>query len=1357
MNGVTSAGYLRYPHVHGELVVFVAEDDIWLAPAEGGRAWRLSADAAQVSHPRFSRDGTSIAWTSWRDGNAEVYVTDPEGSAADRLTYWGDNTTRVAGWTSRGEVLAITAAGQPETQFSWAYAVPVLGAPPTRLPFGPVSDLALEETGTALLTGRMVREPAYWKRYRGGTAGKLWIAGPQDPLFTRVLAGLEGQLASPMLIGGRLFFVSDHEGTGNIYSCAPDGTGLVRHTDHDGCYARNPATDGQRIVYHVAGDIWLLDGPDAPAPRKLEVTLGSPAAARAPRLISAKDHLGSLDCDQTGQASVVEVRGTVHWLTHQDGPARALSVGPDARARLPRVLGEEGRVVWITDASGADALEIASVTGEPRSVRIAEGLIGDAISLAPSPDGVTVAVAAHDGRLLAVDAASGRVTELATSDDGVIDGLSWSPDSAWLAWSQPGPQPLSRIRLARIADHEIIDVTDGRFADTDPVFTADGLYLAFLSRRSFDPVYDAQSFDMSFPFGSRPYLVPLAAETPSPFGPLPGGRPVGQDPAASGENPDSAERSAVTLDVEGLPDRVVGVPVPEARYSGLRTVKGGLAWLREPIAGVLGESAADLDHDAPRPALERFDLRKREVTELADELDWFEVSGDGTRLVVKDRDDVRVLPSERKEEDHASGEVVTVDLSRARFQADPAALWRYAYAEAGRLMRRDYWVPDMSGVDWDGVLDAYRPLLDRIRGADDFADLLWEVVAELGTSHAYVVKAGQTSVRPGPGPEAVGQLGADISRDDSGRWVVDRVLPGESSDPRARSPLAAPGVAVRPGDELVAVDGQPVDPARGPWPLLAGTAGKPVELTVLSSGGRPPQTPPDRGDPSPQTPLGGDSIPPAEPCLRRVVVVPLRDERRLRYQDWVAGRRRLVRELGEGRLGYLHIPDMVGEGWSHFHRDLRTEMRFDALVMDVRGNSGGHISELVVEKLARRVIAWDVPRWRQPVSYPQEARRGSMVTVADEFAGSDGDIVTAAIRLLGLGPVVGTRTWGGVVGYTELHTLVDGTQLTIPQLAFWFEEYGWDVENYGVDPDVEVLNTPDDWAAGRDPQLETAVRLALEALEKQGPAVRPDTATGPVKARPPLPPRAPAAAAPVPGLTLVTSPDRVAATRVTSPDRVAATRASYDAVAVAYADAMSDELRHKPLDRALLTAFGEQVRRSGASPEAGSRVWDVGCGPGHVTAFLAGLGLDAAGIDLSAAMVAQARARHPDLQFSSGSMTALPARDGSWAGLVSFYSLIHMIDDADVRTALAEFRRVLADGGLLLLAVHDGQEVRHSGEWFGARVDVSFRFFEPGWLAAELERAGFAVEAVTRRQPYPGAEVATERAYLLARARLRAE
>ncbi len=1126
-----SSGYLRYPHIHGDLLTFTAGDDVWLAPAVGGRAWRLSADDVPVSYPRFSRDGSRVAWTSWRDGNPEVYSAEVDGSAAARLTYWGDPQTRVTGWTAAGEVLAITAANQPAAKYRRAYAVPGDGTPPRLLPFGAVNDVAIEDGGTALLTGSVAGEPAFWKRYRGGRAGQLWTATAGDPLFTRVLADLGGQLGAPMLIGGRLFFLSDHEGTGNIYSCALDGSGVTRHTDHDGWYARNPSTDGQRIVYHVAGDIWILDGPEVPEPRKLEITLGSPAAGRAPRLISAKDHLGALDCDKTGQASVVEVRGTVHWLTHKDGPARALHIDPVARARLPRVLGDTGQVVWVTDAAGDDALEIAPVDGtslegargegasETGVVRLAEGLLGHVLSLAASPDGATVAAAADDGRLLAVDVASGQATELAASDDGAVSGLSWSPDSAWLAWSQSTIRPLTRIRIARIAgpaggsggvvppgQHgEVMDVTDGRFADTSPVFTADGLYLAFLSQRAFDPVYDAHTFDMSVPFGGRPYLVPLAAQTPSPFGPMPDGRPLGQE---NGDDP--AAEPTVTVDPDGLAERVVAIPVEEARYRYLRPVKGGLVWLRAPVTGVLGEGGAGPDDDGPRPALQRFDLRTREVTELVGALDWFRVSGDGTRLVVRDRDELRVLPSARKHDD--SGETVTVDVSRARFAADPAALWRHAYGEAGRFLRRGFWTPDMSGVDWDGVLREYRPLLDRIRSAADFADLMWEVLGELGTSHAYV-----TAAWTGPRDYVpVGQLGADISRGESGRWVVDRVLPGESSDPRARSPLAAPGVVVSPGDELVAVDGQPVDSRRGPWPLLAGAAGKPVEIVLargddppepaLLAGGTTPQDPPDPGGNHPPRPPLGGALPPRG-HMRRVVVVPLRSDRRLRYQDWVAGRRRLVRELSEGRLGYLHIPDMMGEGWADFHRDLRTEMARDGLIFDVRGNSGGHISELVVEKLARRVIAWGMGRWLQPETYPQEARRGPLVTVADEFAGSDGDIVTAAIKLLGLGPVVGTRTWGGVIGIEGRQGLVDGTTVSVPRYAFYFDEYGWGVENYGVDPDVEVLITPDDAAAGRDPQLETAVRLALDALDKQPSPLPPKVATGPVKSRRPLPPR----------------------------------------------------------------------------------------------------------------------------------------------------------------------------------------------------------------------------------------------------------
>jgi tricorn protease len=683
-----------------------------------------------------------------------------------------------------------------------------------------------------------------------------------------------------------------------------------------------------------------------------------------------------------------------------------------------------------------------------------------------------------------------------------MTGLAWSPDSAWLAWSQPTEHPadanihqLRRLRLARVAEGEdrVFDATDGRFTDTEPVFTLDGKHLAFLSQRDFDPVYDSHFFDLSFPYGARPYLLPLDGKTPSPFAPELGGRTIGEPAdkpegasAAGGESAsaDDATPGAaagggpsvppVPVEPARIDERIVAIPVPEGRYSGLRAVKGGLAWLRKPVTGELGIGVARPGDDTPRPSLERFDFAKRDVSELAGDVDWFEASGDGTRLVISDQGKLTVIPAERKADDDNPDDKVEIDRSRARFQLDQPAMWRQAYAEAARIMRHDFWVPDMADVDWDAVQDEYRPLLDRITAQSEFIDVLWEIFGELGTSHAYAHQAGG-----GDATAAPGLLGADIERSGD-TWRVTRMIRGDTSDPRARAPLAAPGAGIGPGDVLLAVDGRPVG-ADGPGPLLTGAAGKPVELTVAPADGSRP---------------------------RSVPVVPLSSELRLRYLDWVSAKRAKVRELSDGRIGYLHVPDMVSQGWADFHRDLRTEMLRDALIVDVRGNTGGHTSALVVEKLHRKVIAWNVPGGMRPGTYPEDAPRGPVVAVTDECSGSDGDIVTAAVRLLGLGPVVGARTWGGVIGYDEEHELVDGTTMTVPRLAFWFDQLGWGVENYGVDPDVEVIMSPDDWAAGRDTQLETAVTLALDALQ-QHPAVRPpDTSTRPSRRRPPLPPRA---------------------------------------------------------------------------------------------------------------------------------------------------------------------------------------------------------------------------------------------------------
>ncbi|GAA3302523.1 hypothetical protein GCM10020295_48550 [Streptomyces cinereospinus] len=628
------------------------------------------------------------------------------------------------------------------------------------------------------------------------------------------------------------------------------------------------------------------------------------------------------------------------------------------------------------------------------------------------------------------------MTELIRSVNGPVRDLAFSPDGSWLTWSHPGiGRSLRQIKLARIKDRLVVDVTNGRFEDENPVFTRDGRYLAFLSWRGFDPVYDVHTGDLSFPLGCRPYLVPLSSATPSPFALSPDGRPAagGLDPAEDEAVAEGGEGGAVTVEAEGLANRVTPFPVAASKYSGLSPVAGGgLVWLRWPISGALGETFVNPDDTSGRPTLEHFTITKAKKSELVGHLDWFTVSGDGTRLVVVDEGDLRAVPATEP----GDGDTTTwIDVRRIMHEVDPGAEWRQAYEEAGRLIRAYFWEPGMCGIDWEAVLGQYRPLVDRVASPDEFADLLRELLGELGTSHAYV-----TAARRNEGPphyqRRQGLLGANFVHREGG-WTVQRILPGDSSDSRARSPLAGSGI--REGAVLTHVDGRPVDPVTGPYPLLAGAGGTTVELTFA--------------------PAEGDGPP------RRVAVVPLVDERPLRYQDWVAKRRDVVRELSAGRCGYLHIPDMGGSGWAQFNRDLRMEVSRPALIVDVRGNAGGHISELVIEKLTRTILGWDLTRDAQPVSYASNAPRGPVVALADEATSSDGDMITAAFRLLGLGPVVGQRTWGGVVGMTGRHRLGDGTVITVPMNAAWFDAYGWSVENHGVAPDVEALRTP--WTGRR--------------------------------------------------------------------------------------------------------------------------------------------------------------------------------------------------------------------------------------------------------------------------------------------------
>jgi tricorn protease len=1188
---MTSSRYFRFPHLHGELVTFVAEDDVWIAPLGGGRAWRVSSLQLPARNPRFTPDGKKLVWTVVQGTAPEVVTADVDGGGYRQLSYFGHASTKVKGFTPDGDILVTSAFRQADSRHTHAYSLPIAGGWATELPLGPVESVAfgpvVGDERPVVLASVLSREPAWWKRYRGGAAGKLWIDGDGNGEFERLAAELDGNLTDPMWVDGRIAFLSDHEGYGNLYSVLPNGSDLRRHTDHEDFYVRHAATDGERVVFESAGELWLLPtlGSDAV---KLEISLGSASQGRSAAPLKTSRHLGDVVPDRAGGSSAVESHGTLHWLRHKDGPSRVLEATPGVRARLPRPFGQ-GRIAYVADHDGVEALYLMAIAGNPgfgnagfgnasfgtksgsqpaapaqqasasaedsdagtplpRPVSAAALTRPDAVAAIPaavtdgpdshpgtvagtaagtagaaegnpapqqgkssrptridfpkptrasaieaSPDGNWLAVGTAFGDIYVADTRTGTLSLVSSIGEGSIEGFSWSPDSAWMGWSEPVTSfgSRSRLRITRVDDagsaadgtRTIVEVTDGRFRDESPSFTPDGKYLAFLSNRSFDPVYDGHSFDLSFPSPIKPYLVALAADTPSPFGPSVDLQEALHEAIVAD---DDAERSAeqqvpaVRVDAEGLAHRVIGVPVPQGNYSALTATAGALLWLDSELSGATGEGRASLEDKNPAPCLVRFDLARRKKTTIVDALDSYRLSGDGEKVVVLQDKQIRVSPANAKA-DEESGQLVKVDLGRIRVQLDPLSVWGQAFDEAWRLQRDFFWTEDMAGQDWDSVHARYRPIVDRLGSHDDLVDLLWELHGELGTSHAYVRPAAVT----GNGSNGQGRLGADLVFTGEG-WEITRILAGESSDPLATSPLTRPGADAKPGDVLLAVDGVELTEARTPAMQLVGAAGRAVELTLRNGAGHGSQS--------------GKQ--------RRIAVVPVKDEERLRYQEWVAANRRTVRQASQGTFGYLHIPDMMANGWAQLHRDLDTETALDGLIVDVRRNRGGHTSQLVAELIGRKVTGWSMPRGERPRTYPHQAPRGPVIILTDEFAGSDGDIITQVSKLRGIGPVIGTRTWGGVVGIDNRFALADGTGVTQPRYATWFSGgVGWGVENFGVAPDIEVNFPPHAYAAGTDPQLEYGIG-ALKEMIQELPTDRPPLREGYRLVRPaPLPAR----------------------------------------------------------------------------------------------------------------------------------------------------------------------------------------------------------------------------------------------------------
>jgi tricorn protease len=1047
------ARLLRFPDIHGDQVAFVHGGDIYTVSAEGGVARRLTSHEGQELYPKFSPDGRWLAFSAEYSGTRQVWVMPAAGGTPRQLTFYSDvgpmpprggTDYRVLDWTPDGRHVLVRANRTPYGERDGVpLLVPFDGGMETRLGPPETGGGMLSGDGTTYVYTPIDREFRTWKRHRGGRAQNVWTYDLVNHR-SRQLTDFVGTDHQPMWVDGQIYFVSDRDFTLNLYAMDMDGGNIRQVTDFDDFDVLWPSSDRKRVVFESGGYVWLHD-PAAGETRRMPIELRGDQPHAMPSFRNVTAQIESFDIAPRGERAVFGARGEIFTAPAKHGEIRNISRSPEAREISVAWSPDGAWVSYLSDASGEYEIYIRAQDGSGEARRITRD--GSVWRFPPvwSPDSRKLAFADSANRLSIVEIDSGRVRVVDTTrhTNNAFRDLTqyaWSPDSQWLAYTKVNESLNSSIWVYSLGEGRPRQLTPDATNEQSPAFDPEGRYLYFASTRDWNLTFSAYEFNYLYTDATRLYAATLAADGEAL------GRPRSDEAGGAADNDNDKDekkqpRSPVRLrfDLDGFNDRVTVLEVSAGNHVGLSASANGLFFIST------GNDGNELRY---------YDLEEREAKTVLGGVTGYVLSADGKKLLWRQLNKFGI--ADAKPEVDATE--TALNLERLELRVDPRKEWRQMYTDGWRILRDWFWDPGHHGQDWAAIGARYAPLVEHVAHRADLDYIFGELAGELNAGHIYVNPSGDMPIverRPG------GMLGALVEAHESGYFRIAHIYPGENWHEYYRSPLTEAGVTAGPGDFILAVDGVSTREVDNFYQLLENKADRVVQLTLNSTA--------------------------AERGARVESVRTISSEVNLRYLDWVTHNRRRVHELSNGRVGYIHVPNTAIEGNRELFKGMLAEARRDALIIDDRYNGGGFIPDRMIELLGRTPLNYWVWRGFEPQPRPLISHAGPKAMLVNGLASSGGDALPYYFRKLKLGPLIGTRTWGGLIGISGNPSLADGGSIIPATFRFLTTDGQWAVEDEGVAPDIEVIDRPEAIAAGRDPSLEKAVEVMLEALMAEPP------------------------------------------------------------------------------------------------------------------------------------------------------------------------------------------------------------------------------------------------------------------------------